>query len=133
MTFISGNDLSFNGKLYVVNKLSKKPAQCIEKEKSNLLKLIKKEKFDLFIKQDYIKNKVNIVATTKDQPHISSSNMVNVTAKGAQYLAAAKRSVENYGKIRDDYFYKAYKNGRTFKQKFYDFINDVLYDLVWGK
>ena len=51
---------NFNGGLYVVNKLSKKPAQCVEKEKSNLLELIRKEKFDLFIKQDYSKNVVNI-------------------------------------------------------------------------
>ena len=33
---------SFNGGLFVVNKLSKKPAQCIEKQKSNIIALIKK-------------------------------------------------------------------------------------------
>ena len=35
---------SFNGGLFVVNKLSKKPAQCVEKQKSNIIALIKKEK-----------------------------------------------------------------------------------------
>lgn len=124
---------SFNGGLYVVNKLSKKPAQCIEKEKSNLLELIKKEKFDLFIKQDYSGHKINIVATTKSEPHISASNDVLVTANHSQYLETAKKSVENYKTVREDYLYKEYKKSRTFKDKFSDFLREVLYALVWGK
>lgn len=133
MAFIIGTNVNFNGKLYVVNKLSKKPAQSVEKEKSNLLKLIKKEKFDLYIKQDYSKNKIDIVATTKAQPHISSSSEVKITANPSQYLDAAKKSVENYGTVRDNYFYNAYQQSKTFKQKFFDFVNEVLYELVWGK
>lgn len=124
---------SFYGGLYVVNKLSKKPAGCVEKEKSNLLKLIKKEKFDLFIKQDYSKNKIDIVATTKTEPHISSLNAVGVNASPAQYLDAAKKSIENYGKVRSDYFYNAYKKGRKFKDKFNDFVSEILNMLIWGE
>jgi len=124
---------NFNGGLYVVNKLSKKPAQCISKEKSNLLELIKKEKFDLFIKQDYSGHKINIVATTKSEPQISASNNVSVTANHSQYLDAAKKTVENYKTVREDYFYDAYQKSRTFKDKFSDFLREVLYVLVWGK
>lgn len=118
---------NFNGGLYVVNKLSKKPAQCVEKEKSNLLELIRKEKFDLFIKQDYSKNVVNIIATTKSEPQISASNEISASVKPAQYLNAARKSIENYKTVREDYLYKEYKKSRTFKDKFSDFLREVLY------
>ena len=124
---------NFNGVLYVVNKLSSKPAQCILKEKTNLLELIKKEKFDLFIKQDYSANRVNIVATTKSEPQISASNDVLVTANHSQYLETAQKTVENYKTVREDYFWNAYEKSRTFKDKFSDFMCKVLSALVWGK
>ena len=133
MICINNLNTNFGGNLYIVNKLSKKPAQCVLKEKSNLLELVRKEKFDLYIKQDYSANRVDIVATTKSEPQISASNDISVTAKHSQYLDAAKKTVENYKTIREDYLYKEYEKSRTFKNKVYDFINKVLYALVWGK
>ena len=133
MISINNTDINFGGNLYIVNKLSRKPAQCVLKEKSNLLELVRKEKFDLYIKQDYSANRVDIVATTKSEPQISASNSLPVTSKHSYYLDAAKKSVENYKTVREDYLYKEYKKSRTFKDKVYDFINELLYSLVWGK
>ena len=133
MISINSTDINFGGNLYIVNKLSRKPAQCVLKEKSNLLELVRKEKFDLYIKQDYSANRVDIVATTKSEPQISASNSLPVTSKHSFYLDAAKKSIENYKTIREDYLYKEYEKSRTFKDKVYDFINELLYSLVWGK
>lgn len=133
MISINSTDINFGGNLYIVNKLSRKPAQCVLKEKSNLLELVRKEKFDLYIKQDYSANRVDIVATTKSEPQISASNSLPVTSKHSFYLDAAKKSIENYKTVREDYLYKEYEKSRTFKDKVYDFINELLYSLVWGK
>ena len=127
------SEQNFNGQLYILNKLSKKPAQCIAKEQSNILKLIEKEKFDLFIKQDYVKNTVNIMAMTKTEPHINVSNDVPVTAKPSKYLNAARKTIENYEPIREEYHYREYQKNKTFKQKFSDFFNVVLCELIWGR
>jgi len=48
-------------------------------------------------------------------------------------LYAAKKSVENYGMVRDNYLYNTYQKSKTFKQKFCDFIDKVLNALIWGK
>lgn len=133
MICINNLNTNFGGDLYIVNKLSRKPAQCVLKEKSNLLELVRKEKFDLYIKQDYSANRVDIVATTKSEPQISASNSLPVTSKHSFYLDAAKKSIENYKTVREDYLYKEYEKSRTFKDKVYDFINELLYSLVWGK
>lgn len=117
---------SFTGKLYVVNKLSKKPAQCILKEKSNLLELIKKEKFDLFIKQDYSKNKINIIATTKTEPQISVTSEVPLTSKHSSYLDATKQLIKSYKAAKEEYIYNSYEKSRTFKKKFFDAIEKFL-------
>ncbi|MBO6181101.1 hypothetical protein J6O86_05385 [bacterium] len=123
---------SFNGGLFVVNKLSKKPVQCLEKEKSNILALIKKENFDLFFKQDYSNNDISITATTLSESNIQVTNFLPVTARHSEYLKASEKTVKDYKKAKDDYIYSEYKKNRTFKQKFFDFLNNVLYDIVWS-
>lgn len=126
------SEQNFNGNLYILNTLSKKPAQCILKEQSNLIKLIKKENFDLFIKQDYVKNQVNIIATTIDEPYINVSNGVLITAKPSQYLDTARKTIENYKPVRQEYCHREYQKNKTFKDKFFDFVNDVLCELIRG-
>lgn len=123
---------SFNGGIFVVNKLSKKPAQCIEKEKSNIIALIKKENFDLFFKQNYSNNNISITATTFSDSNFQVTNFVPATAKYSDYLKVSEKTVKDYKKAKDDYIYSEYKKNRTFKQKFFDFLNNVLYDIVWG-
>lgn len=117
---------SFAGKLFVVNKLSKKPALCILKEKSNLLELIKKEKFDLYIKQDYSKNKVDIIATARTEPQISITSEVPLTAKHSSYLDATKQSIIRYKKAKEEYVFDVYEKKRTFQEKLFDVINKFL-------
>lgn len=110
---------SFNGGLFVVNKLSKKPAQCIEKEKSNIIALIKKENFDLFLKQDYSGNKVNIIATTKTNPSLYASNSVSIEANHSHYMKTAQKTVAEYKNISDEIYRKSLTEKLTFKEKLY--------------
>lgn len=111
---------SFNGGLFVVNKLSKKPAQCVEKQKSNIIALIKKENFDLFLKQDYSGNKVNIVATTKTNPGLYASNSVPIEANHSHYMKTAQKTVAEYKNISDEIYRKSLTEKLTFKEKLYE-------------
>ena len=119
---------NFNGKLYVVNKLSKKPAKCLLKEKSSILKLIKKEKFDLFVKQDYSKNVVNIIAATKYNSEINVKNGVSLTAKLRTYTEAAKKSVSEYKLLLNDIYQKSNERKLSLKDRIYRAIEKFLYE-----
>lgn len=120
---------NFNGRLFVINKLSKKPAQSIEKEKSNLLNLIKKENFDLYIKQNYSNNKINIIATTKLQPQINAVAEIPVNSKHSAYLEKGKKVIQDYKTGQENFLWNEYKKKRTFKEKIFNTINKILYVL----
>ncbi len=124
---------SFTGGLYVINKLSKKPALSIQKEKSNLLNLIKKENFDLYIKQDYRKNKINIIATTKTEPNICAVNEIPTVAKHSDYLNVSQKTIQDYKNIKEQLLYEEYQKNITLGTKIKDFIYDVLNVMIWGK
>lgn len=129
MNDIYNTDVNFNGGLYVVNKLSKKPAQCILKEKSNFLNIIGKEQFDLFIKQDYSKNVVNIITSTKSSPDFNVVKTVPVTAKLGAYSVAAKKSVEEYKVLlKNKLFEETFNKKLTLKEKIYKAIEKFLYN-----
>lgn len=109
---------NFNGRLFVINKLSKKPAQSIEKEKSNLLNLIKKENFDLYIKQNYSNNKINIIATTKLRPQINAVAEIPVNSKHSAYLEKGKKVIQDYKTVQENFLWNEYKKNVLLKKKY---------------
>ena len=93
------------------------------------MNIIGKEQFDLFIKQDYSKNVVNIITSTKSSPDFNVVKTVPVTAKLGAYSVAAKKSVEEYKVLlKNKLFEETFNKKLTLKEKIYKAIEKFLYN-----
>ena len=95
------NSQNFEGKLVILNDLSCKPHANINKVKNNLQKQIELKKYNLYMRQDYIANKIRIAASYFEPRYIQgvlTHEELPITAKSSRYIYAAKKAIENFDK-----------------------------------
>ena len=94
------DDTIFQGRLVLTNRFCGKPQTCINKTKSKIEELVKPKEFNVYIRQDYVKNEVNIVS---DYVYPFDSGIKNkiqktlkITSKPSAYIDAAEQNIAEY-------------------------------------
>ena len=101
------SNTNFQGNVIVSDNLSRKPQQNVNKAKSNIQNFVKDKHYNLYFKQDYAKNVINIelkkVSYDFDwyqKREITSdtgfSTNVNITSSSSKYADAAKKLINDY-------------------------------------
>ena len=104
MRTASLNDTNFQGKVIVLNRLSSKPNRCLNKVEGDMQKLVQKKDYNLYLKQDYAGNLINISAeypfTQKpSQKHIcmlKTQINVPITSKASRYVDTASNVIKQF-------------------------------------
>ena len=142
---------NFQGKLVLLNELSRKPGSCIEKVKKDLQEMIKPKNYDLYLEQDYSTNKINFAASTLYPRCIHGAiehEELPITAKPKRYINAAKDTMDNYEKALNEKEQQAWEQKQKHQktEDLKDFagiilffplfaINDLLHEInpKWSK
>jgi len=117
----------FNGKLFVINKLSDKPKKSIDRVRNNLEKLIQPKNYNLYIEQDYRTCKINI-GVSYFQPRYMSGVVAHeelpIVAKSNKYVYATKRAIDKYEANKAEKEQQAWEQEQKRKKK--ENIKDTL-------
>ena len=97
------NNTDFQGKLVIANSFSNKPKQCINKVQSDVQNLIKKKDYDLYIRQDYSKNVINISAeysfplkSNQRKLFVSAQENIPINSRVSRYVDAAANVINQF-------------------------------------
>ena len=131
------NSQNFEGKLVIVNELSKKPKRCISKVQGYIQKLVKSKDYNLFIQQDYSKNEMRIIADysfplkPSQRMYLFSRTQMNipVTSKASKYVEASKDVIDMHEKALSDIEQKNWelKQKQRKKDEILETIEAILY------
>ncbi len=128
------NTGNFTGGVFVVNKLSAKPSKCINSQKGELISLIKKEPFDLFIKQDYRENEILIIGKNKrNSQGIETIEKIPVNSKAQTYTQTAKNLIESHKKHEEQHQWDIWESKHkphTLKEKLSTLLQKTE-DFIW--
>lgn len=98
---------NFQGNIFIFGNLSQKPKQSVEKAQENIKALLNGKGYDLYFKQDYQKNVVNIELKRvvysdfykKHNGNVTGfSTNVNIASGSSKYIDAAKKVISDYEK-----------------------------------
>ena len=103
LTFNISN-VSFQGKLVIVNHFSNKPRQYVEKVKDKLQNLVAKKDYNLFLQQDYSRNEMRIIADypfplkPEQSTPLFTRTQINipVTSKASKYVKTSKDVMDKF-------------------------------------
>ena len=90
----------FQGRLVLASRFSAKPQLCISKTRAKIEELIKPKAYNVYIKQDFSGNKINIV-TGYDYPFNSDiknniQTNIGITSKPSAYVDAVEQNMADY-------------------------------------
>lgn len=115
------NNTNFQGKLIVTNQLSNKPSKCFNKVRGDIEALIEKKDYNLFLKQDYDKQKIFFREIS-----VNVQESIPITANSSKYIEAAKNIIEKYDKALLD------KEQKEWERKQHEQAITELKDTAWS-
>ena len=130
------NSQNFEGQFIIVNNLSNKPAECVKTIKDNIKKLINKKNFNLYLKQDYVKQKICFIPdyqfpnmqNNENTMLANTQESVLINAKSSRYVDAAKKAIENFDKALLDKEQKEWELTR--KQQTVEYIKGTIGSII---
>ena len=130
------NSPNFEGQFIIVNNLSNKPAECVKTVENNIKKLISKKNYNLYLKQDYVKQKICFIPDYQfTKPNRENAMLtgtqetVLLNAKPSRYIDAAKNAIKNFDKALLDKEQKEWelKQKRQKIEEIKDIICSIIY------
>ena len=131
------NSQNFEGQFIIVNDLSNKPAECVKTVKNKINKLISKKDYNLYLKQDYVKQRICFVPDFQPPKmsdlgqavHSGTLECVLINAKPSRYFDAAKNAIENFDRSLQDEKQKEWE--LTKNQQTVEGIKDIIGSIVY--
>ena len=136
------NNTAFNGKLFIADNLSKKPRLNLGKVKLNIQKYLENKNYNLYFKQDYTTNKVNIdlkevcsnpfslnFSRYETEKETGFSAHVDINAKASKYFDAVKDAIYRYEEDLKTNAEKEWELEQTkkIKEDFKEFAGSLLF------
>ena len=96
----NNNAITFNGNFVINSSLTSKPQSCVKKVKNELQALVKKQNYNLYLRQNYSENEIEI-AVGQQCPfnkNIKESikQGIPITSNTLKYIDAAKKAIAEY-------------------------------------
>ena len=131
------NSQNFEGQFIIVNNLSNKPAECVKTVKNQVKKLISKKDYNLYLKQDYVKQRICFIPDYQlpkmsergQMVHSGTQESVLLNAKPSRYVDAAKNAIENFDRALLNEKQKEW--ALTKKQQTVEGIKDIIVNIVY--
>ena len=96
----NNNAITFNGNLIINSSLSSKPQNCVKKIKNELQALVKSQSYNLYLRQNYSRNEIEIAVGHQCPFNKGSKEYVKqgipATSNFPKYIDAANKAIADY-------------------------------------
>ena len=128
---------NFQGKFVIENSFSNKPGRCIKKVKDNLENLVRTKDYNLYLKQNFVENRMEFSAkypfplnpTQTKMLLTEAKEFVPVNSKSSNYIAAANNVIKNFEDNVKKYYKKEWEDNQ--KAQIKEDIKDLLSSTIF--